>query len=89
MKLEIKATITDDDGNEIVTEALSYEGSKSGVIHAVKPMGEAVVYGVSLGVFYKKEIPIKDALGNMRTIAKDVVEISEVKKEGGVADKKT
>lgn len=83
MKLEIKATITDDDGGTIVSESLSYEGNKSGVIHAVKPMGEAIVYSISLGVFFKKEVPINDALGNVRSIAKDVVELAQVKKTDG------
>lgn len=79
MKLQINATVTDDDGSLIVTESLSYEGNKSGVIHAVKPMGEAVIYSIALGLFLKKDVPVKDALGNKRKIAGDVVEITESK----------
>ena len=81
MKLNINAIITEDDGTVIVTESLVFDGNKSGVIHAIKPMGESLIYSLSLGIFYKKNIPMKDALGNLRQIVKDVVDIVEVKKE--------
>lgn len=88
MKLQINATIIDDDGSEIVTESLCYEGNKSGVIHAVKPVCEALIYSISLGLFYLKQIPVKDALWNFRTISKDVVELNEAKTVAATAEKK-
>ena len=88
MKLEIKAVITDDEGSSLVAETLSYEGNKSGIVHAVKPMGDAIIYAIQLGLFYKKQVPIKDALGNVRTIAKDVVNLVEPSKELESKEKK-
>lgn len=81
MKLIIKAQVIDDDGDEIVTEEVVYAGNKSGVVHAVKAMGDSITYAVSLGLFYKKQISVKDALGNSRAIAKDVIELTDAKKE--------
>lgn len=80
MTLKFTAIVIDDDGKQILNEETSFAGNKSGLVHAVKAMGDALTYSISLGLFQAKEIPIKDALGNVRTIAKDVLDRKEEKK---------
>lgn len=75
MKLSIQITIIDDDGTPLLDESARLDANKSGVVHALKPMGDALIHSASLGLFYKGKIAAKDSLGNVRQIAGEIVEL--------------